>query len=176
MLQANEEGFISQPHPAVLSTYVQVGQPPSSQSSCPVDHYATTHAQHHLHASDEADHLSHAQAGGGALQNGDFLNARLVLPQGVAQTFRDNDVILLSKEDPNVSTSPSDRSVCPAASTVPCHLCLMGAFVMGMQREDASGQLHALGKVEARQGEQILSVCFYLTDDSQAGNPVGMQR
>ncbi|CAL8467911.1 g7449 [Coccomyxa elongata] len=99
MLQANEEGFVSQPHPAVLSNYVQ---------------------------------------------NDDFLNARLVLPPGAARTFRDNDVILLSKEDPN--------------------------------REAASGQLHALGKVEARQGEQVLSVVFYLTDDSQAGNPAGMQR
>ncbi len=52
----------------------------------------------------------------------------------------------------------------------------MDALVTGVQREDASGQLHALGKVEARQGEQVLSVVFYLTDDSQAGNPAGMQR
>lgn len=45
-----------------------------------------------------------------------------------------------------------------------------------LQDEDAIGQLHALGKVEGREGEQSLSVCFYLSDDSQAGNPAGMQR
>ncbi|KAK9909662.1 hypothetical protein WJX75_005776 [Coccomyxa subellipsoidea] len=77
-------------------------------------------------------------------QTGEFLIARLALPAGVASTFRDNDAILLSKDDPN--------------------------------NEDASGQLHALGKVEGKEGEQSLSVCFYLTDDSQAGNPAGMQR
>lgn len=36
--------------------------------------------------------------------------------------------------------------------------------------------MHALGKVEGKEGEQSLSVCFYLTDDSQAGHPAGMQR
>lgn len=46
----------------------------------------------------------------------------------------------------------------------------------GVQKEDATGQLHALGKVEAREGEQSLAVCFYLTDNSQAGNLAGMQR
>jgi hypothetical protein len=39
-----------------------------------------------------------------------------------------------------------------------------------------SGQLHALGKVEGREGEHSLAVRFYLTDDSQAGNAAGMQR
>jgi len=45
-----------------------------------------------------------------------------------------------------------------------------------VQKEDATGQLHALGKVEAREGEQSLAVCFFLTDNSQAGNLAGMQR
>lgn len=44
MLQANEEGFVSQPHPAVLSNYVQVGHPPNNHIGCPVKHYACTRA------------------------------------------------------------------------------------------------------------------------------------
>jgi hypothetical protein len=36
------------------------------------------------------------------MQTGEFLIARLALPAGVASTFRDNDAILLSKDDPNV--------------------------------------------------------------------------
>ncbi len=42
MLQANEEGFVSQPHPAVLSNYVQVVHPPNNHVDCPVDHNACT--------------------------------------------------------------------------------------------------------------------------------------
>lgn len=38
------------------------------------------------------------------LQQDDFLVVRLVLEEGISQEFSDNDMILLSKDDPNVST------------------------------------------------------------------------
>ena len=37
------------------------------------------------------------------LQKGDFLLARLAVAPSVAESLRDNDAVLLSKEDPNVS-------------------------------------------------------------------------
>ena len=36
-------------------------------------------------------------------QKGDFLLARLAVPPAVSETLRDNDAVLLSKEDPTVS-------------------------------------------------------------------------
>lgn len=47
---------------------------------------------------------------------------------------------------------------------------------INLQDEAGSTQLHALGRVEAKEGEQSLAVQFYLTDDSQAGDPTGVQR
>ena len=38
-------------------------------------------------------------------QKGDFLAVRLVLRAGAAAAFNDNDAVLLSKGDPNVSCS-----------------------------------------------------------------------
>jgi senataxin len=37
-------------------------------------------------------------------------------------------------------------------------------------------ELHAMGFVEAHEGEQSLRIKFYLTDDSQAGNSRGLMR
>ena len=37
-------------------------------------------------------------------QKGDFLLARLAVPPAVFETLRDNDAVLLSKEDPTVSS------------------------------------------------------------------------
>ena len=44
------------------------------------------------------------------LQQDDFLVVRLVLEEGISQEYFDNDMILLSKDDPNVST----HAGCPA--------------------------------------------------------------
>lgn len=45
-----------------------------------------------------------------------------------------------------------------------------------MQSEDAEGRLHAIGRVDSKEGTNIIIVQFYLTADSQAGNPAGLQR
>lgn len=37
------------------------------------------------------------------LQQDDFMVARLAMEEGISQTYMDNDMILLSKDDPNVS-------------------------------------------------------------------------
>lgn len=37
------------------------------------------------------------------LQQDDFLVVRLVLEEGISQDYFDNDMVLLSKDDPNVS-------------------------------------------------------------------------
>ena len=45
-----------------------------------------------------------------------------------------------------------------------------------MQSEDAEGRLHAIGRVDSKEGTNIIIVQFYLTAESQAGNPAGVQR
>ena len=37
------------------------------------------------------------------LQQDDFIVVRLAMEEGISQTYMDNDMILLSKDDPNVS-------------------------------------------------------------------------
>ena len=37
-----------------------------------------------------------------SLQQDDFVIARLAMEEGISQTYMDNDMILLSKDDPNV--------------------------------------------------------------------------
>ena len=44
------------------------------------------------------------------------------------------------------------------------------------QSEDARGEIHALGKMEGRDGATTVKVQFLLSDDSQAGNLAGTQR
>lgn len=39
-------------------------------------------------------------------QQDDFVIARLAMEEGISQTYMDNDMILLSKDDPNVRPSP----------------------------------------------------------------------
>ncbi|CAL5219614.1 g1484 [Coccomyxa viridis] len=75
---------------------------------------------------------------------GEFLLARLAVPPSVAESLRENDAVLLSKEDPN--------------------------------SEDAEGRLHAIGRVDSKEGTNIIIVQFHLTAESQAGNPAGVQR
>ena len=38
------------------------------------------------------------------LQQDDFMIARLAMEEGISQSYMDNDMILLSKDDPNVRT------------------------------------------------------------------------
>ena len=45
-----------------------------------------------------------------------------------------------------------------------------------MQAEDAEGRLHAVGRMDSKEGTNIIIVQFYLTAESQAGNPAGLQR
>lgn len=45
-----------------------------------------------------------------------------------------------------------------------------------MQAEDAEGRLHAVGRVDSKEGTNIIIVQFYLTAECQAGNPAGLQR
>ena len=41
------------------------------------------------------------------LQQDEFLVARIAMEEGIAGDYHDNDMILLSKDDPNVSSSVS---------------------------------------------------------------------
>ncbi|CAK0762015.1 hypothetical protein CVIRNUC_002915 [Coccomyxa viridis] len=75
---------------------------------------------------------------------GDFLLARLAVPPAVSETLRDNDAVLLSKEDPTA--------------------------------EDGNGRLHAIGRVDSKEGANIIVVQFYLSAESQSGHPDGLQR
>ena len=43
-------------------------------------------------------------------QKGDFLLARLAVPPAVSETLRDNDAVLLSKEDPTVISRAEPNS------------------------------------------------------------------
>lgn len=45
-----------------------------------------------------------------------------------------------------------------------------------VQSEDAEGRLHAIGRVDSKEGTNIVIVQFYLTAESHAGNPAGVQR
>ncbi len=45
------------------------------------------------------------------MQKGEFLLARLAVPPSVAESLRENDAVLLSKEDPNVSRSSEAASL-----------------------------------------------------------------
>ena len=45
-----------------------------------------------------------------------------------------------------------------------------------MQSEDSEGRLHAIGRVDSKEGTNIIIVQFFLTAESQAGNPAGVQR
>ena len=45
-----------------------------------------------------------------------------------------------------------------------------------MQAEDASGRLHAIGRVDSKEGANIIVVQFYLSAESQSGHPDGLQR
>ena len=133
------------------------------------------------------------------MQKGDFLLARLAVPPSVAETLRDNDAVLLSKEDPNVSPSAAPLAVpdTQADSALICDPMPIQALVsepsqdpggvmweaydstkglFSLQAEDAEGRLHAVGRVDSKEGTNIIIVQFYLTADSQAGNPAGSQR
>ena len=45
-----------------------------------------------------------------------------------------------------------------------------------LQNEDARQELHALGFVDGHEGQQSLSLKFYLQKDTQAGNDMGLRR
>ena len=45
-----------------------------------------------------------------------------------------------------------------------------------MQNDDARQELHALGFVDGHEGQQSLSVKFYLQPDTQKGNDMGNKR
>lgn len=45
-----------------------------------------------------------------------------------------------------------------------------------LQNEDARQELHALGFVDGHEGQQSLSVKFYLQLDTQTGNEMGHKR
>ena len=45
-----------------------------------------------------------------------------------------------------------------------------------VQSEDAEGRLHAVGRVDSKEGTNIIIVQFYLTAESQAGSSAGLQR
>ena len=45
-----------------------------------------------------------------------------------------------------------------------------------MQAEDANGRLHAIGRVDSKEGANIIVVQFYLSAESQSGHPDGLQR
>ena len=68
------------------------------------------------------------------MQTGEFLIARLALPAGVASTFRDNDAILLSKDDPNVRFP---APFCPASLRSRC--------LAGFQTIEQSQRVRVIG-------------------------------
>lgn len=45
-----------------------------------------------------------------------------------------------------------------------------------VQDDEADGRLHAIGRVDSKEGSTIVIVQFYLTAESQAGNAAGLQR
>ena len=47
---------------------------------------------------------------------------------------------------------------------------------MAVQNDDARQELHALGFVDGHEGQQSLSVKFYLQLDTQKGNDMGNKR
>lgn len=61
------------------------------------------------------------------LQQDDFLVVRLVLDEGVSQDVFDNDMILLSKDDPNVSAHACHGTAGCQQQTVQCVLCQWSA-------------------------------------------------
>lgn len=118
---------------------------------------------------------------------------RLVLEHGVSQDIFDNDMVLLSKDDPNVSTHACYGMLLSANSAgVPCLWSVTGCATMllfktnvgdvslhewfAVQNDDARQELHALGFVDGHEGQQSLSVKFYLQLDTQKGNEMGNKR
>jgi senataxin len=77
---------------------------------------------------------------------GDFHTAKIIVEAEVASSIHDNDLLLLTRDHPEAEDAALAR------------------------------ELHALGFVEGHDGPQGLRVKFYLTDDSQAGNPEGVKR
>ena len=57
------------------------------------------------------------------LQQDDFLVVRLVLDEGISQDYFDNDMVLLSKDDPNVRTHARSGAKGFTLQTVQCALC-----------------------------------------------------
>ncbi len=107
ILQGSDEGVMFQPHPAVLAAYKQVTCSSLKAGAC-FDCFLRTRSgifgflPGTLHT-DICAHIARVMSLIDlCLQTDDFLIARLALPAGVASTFRDNDAILLSKDDPNV--------------------------------------------------------------------------
>ena len=48
--------------------------------------------------------------------------------------------------------------------------------ILMVQDDEADGRLHAIGRVDSKEGSTIIIVQFYLTAESQAGNAAGLQR
>ncbi|KAK9812831.1 hypothetical protein WJX72_004417 [[Myrmecia] bisecta] len=80
-------------------------------------------------------------------KKGDFTILRLSLHPGISRLYHENDMVLISKEDPNTDENLT-----------------------------ASSELHVLGFIMGHEGEQSISVRVLLSDDSQAGNAKGTAR
>lgn len=48
--------------------------------------------------------------------------------------------------------------------------------ILTVQDDEADGRLHAIGRVDSKEGSTIIIVQFYLTAESQAGSAAGLQR
>jgi hypothetical protein len=48
--------------------------------------------------------------------------------------------------------------------------------ILTVQDDEADGRLHAIGRVDSKEGSTVIIVQFYLTAESQAGNAAGLQR
>lgn len=53
---------------------------------------------------------------------------------------------------------------------------IRSSHVVAPQNDDARQELHALGFVDGHEGQQSLSVKFYLQLDTQKGNDMGTKR
>ena len=124
------------------------------------------------------------------LQQDKFLVSRIAMDEGVARDYSDNDFILLSKDDPNVSVFDSLclLAVFAAVGTtvIACKASVKNAYqccdssltnnIMLPQDESARAELHAIGFVDGHEGQQSLSVKFYMQMSMQEGNDAGKKR
>lgn len=86
LLRGNDEASNTNPHQAVVAVTLMVSS--FAEDLCVSVHTTTANCKC-------------------TLQQDDFLVVRLVLEEGISQEYFDNDMILLSKDDPNVSTYAS---------------------------------------------------------------------